>query len=67
MINRLKQEFEGVKMSKLQYLIAERPKKFTQQSMADELGVTIRTIQNFETYKSLNNHYLYWGYKKLLK
>ena len=42
-----------------------RKTTLSQQAIAFKLGVSTKTIQRFERFKSMDN-YLLWGYQKLL-
>lgn len=42
-----------------------RRTKMSQEAIAFNLGVSTKTIQRFERFKSTDN-YLLWGYQKLL-
>lgn len=63
--NQILAEFECRILTKSQEVIAQRPQKFTQSEMARRLCVSIKTIQNFETSRSVSA-YLLFGYTKLL-
>ncbi len=59
-------KFEALILSQSQPLIAARPQYFTQFEMARRLGVSLKTIQNFEAYRCVSA-YLCYGYKELIK
>lgn len=61
----LREEYDLLFMEKVQRLTIRRTQKFTQEFMSKELNVSLRTIQNFEAYKSFNA-YLLFGYQKIL-
>jgi transcriptional regulator with XRE-family HTH domain len=42
-----------------------RKTKMSQEAIAFKLGVSTKTIQRFERFKSMDN-YLLWGYQKIL-
>lgn len=62
----LKTEFEALKLFRMQDLIAKRANFCTQSEAARAFGVSIRKIQQFETYKC-TDPYLIWVYKRQFK
>jgi DNA-binding XRE family transcriptional regulator len=64
----MKEDFEIQAMANVQDLVEKRKiLRINQIEMAFKLRVSLKTIQNFENYKSLNNAYLFWGYENLLQ
>lgn len=64
--NPIRADFEFDFCMKAQPLIRQRAQKFTQSQMAGKLGVSLRTIQNFEKYRT-TDAYLIYGYRKVLR
>jgi DNA-binding XRE family transcriptional regulator len=63
----MKEDFEIQAMTKVQDLIVKRKDlRINQIELAFRLGVSLKTIQNFENYKSLNSAYLFYGYETIL-
>lgn len=62
----LKKEYTQQMCAKIQYLIALRRSKMSQEEMSKTTGISLKTIQRFENYKS-DNCYLLFCYKKLLQ
>ena len=52
--------------SKIQELSAKRAQKFTQVEMAHKLDVSLKTIQNFEAFRTFDS-WMIWGYREILK
>jgi len=61
----VKLEYETTFDSERNQLIPIRAQYFTQQQIADWLGVSLRTIQHFEKGRSYNG-YVLTGYRVLL-
>ena len=63
----MKEDFEIQAMARVQDFVEKRKDlRINQIEIAFKLKVSLKTIQNFENYKSLNNAYLFWGYENLL-
>ena len=63
----LKANYAALFCHHVQSLVFRRNNLHISQShMAYKTGVSLRTIQNFENYKS-ENAYLIWAYKQILK
>jgi DNA-binding transcriptional regulator YiaG len=45
--------------------LQRKAQNITQSEMAHRLGVSLRTVQNFENYRC-ENYYLIFGYKRIL-
>ena len=61
----LKTNYTALFCHNVQSLVFQRNNlRISQQHMAFKTGVSLRTIQNFENYKS-ENAYLIWAYKKV--
>ena len=62
----IKDEYIVRFMQQVQFLVAQRKEQnFTQNDMAVILGVSLKTIQNFENYRCFDG-FLIFGYKKIL-
>ena len=59
-------QIEAKILQEIQDLIILRKQKFTQLEMSKKLSVSLKTIQNFENYKSYNLK-IFIGYKLLLE
>lgn len=64
-ISKLYAEFEAKIMMRMQYVIYIRRSTLTQQQMAYNIGVSLKTIQRFENYK-LIDPFLCFAYEKIL-
>jgi len=64
--NQYLMKFETLILSRSQSLIQDRPQYFTQSEVARRLGVSLKTIQNFEAYRCVSP-YLCFGYEQLIK
>ena len=65
--NTNKAEYEANVLMEIQECIYLRNRiKVSQEKISELLGVSLKTVQRFENYKSMNN-YLIWGYKKIFK
>jgi len=63
----LKTNYAALFCHNVQSLVFRRNNlRISQQHMAYKTGVSLRTIQNFENYKS-ENAYLIYAYKQILK
>ena len=63
----MKEDFEIQAMARVQDFVEKRKDlRINQIEIAFKLKVSLKTIQNFENYKSLNNAYLFLGYENLL-
>lgn len=63
----MKQQYEIQALSRVQKLTQKRKNlHITQIELAFKFEVSLRTIQNFENYQSLNNAYLFWAYENYL-
>ena len=64
---KMRDKFEIEQLSTTQFLVDRRKRLLISQvEMAYRLNVSLKTIQNFENYKSLNSAYLVWGYKQIV-